>query len=160
MKPGIPTSEEVNKYRSISLLNVGGKIMERALINGINHYMYSTAFLIKNLYEFIPQTSTTDAIMALKDFVQEGYSNGKITEIVSLDVEGAFKCAWVRSVLKNLKESGCPRNLYNLTKNYLSKRRATMETNNIKLERAVSKGCTQGSCLGPGMWNIFYNSLL
>jgi len=35
-----------------------------------------------------------------------------------------------------------------------------METNNIKLERALSKGCPQGSCLGPGMWNIFYNSPL
>jgi len=61
---------------------------------------------------------------------------------------------------KNLQKSGCPRNIYNLTKNYFSKRRATMATNNIKLERAVSKGCLQGSCLGPGMWNIFYNSLL
>ena len=35
-----------------------------------------------------------------------------------------------------------------------------MATNNIKIERAMSKGCPQGSCLGPGMWNIFYNSLL
>jgi len=35
-----------------------------------------------------------------------------------------------------------------------------MATNNIKIERAVSKGCPQGSCLGPGLWNIFYNSLL
>ena len=35
-----------------------------------------------------------------------------------------------------------------------------MATNNIKLERAVSKGFPQGSCLGPGMWNIFFNSLL
>jgi len=24
----------------------------------------------------------------------------------------------------------------------------------------VSRGCPQASCLGPGMWNIFYNSLL
>ena len=36
----------------------------------------------------------------------------------------------------------------------------TMETNYINLEKAVSRGCQQGSCLGPGMWNIFYNSLL
>jgi hypothetical protein len=35
-----------------------------------------------------------------------------------------------------------------------------MATNNIKIERAVSRGCPQGSCLGPGLWNIFYNSLL
>ena len=27
-------------------------------------------------------------------------------------------------------------------------------------ERAVSRGCPQGSCFGPGMWNVFYNSLL
>jgi Reverse transcriptase (RNA-dependent DNA polymerase). len=33
-------------------------------------------------------------------------------------------------------------------------------TNNIKLEREVSKGCPQGSCCGPGLWNIHYNSLL
>ena len=77
-----------------------------------------------------------------------------------MDVEGAFNSAWAPSVQKNLQESGCTGNLYKLTKNYFSKRRATMERNNIKLERAVSKGCPQGSCLGPGMWNIFYNSLL
>ena len=34
-----------------------------------------------------------------------------------------------------------------------------METNYIKLERAVSRVCPRGSCLGPAMWNIFYNSL-
>jgi len=144
----------------ISLLNVGGKILERALINRLNHYMYLTEFLNKNQYGFIPQTSTIDAIMAFKNFVQEGFSKGEITAIVSLDVEGAFNTAWAPSVLKHLQESGCLRNLYNLTKNYFSKRRATMAKNNMKLERAVSKGCPQGSCLGPGMWNIFYNSLL
>jgi len=66
MKPGTQTCEEVTKYRPISLLHVGGKILERDLINRINHYMYSTEFLNKNQYGFIPQTSTTDAIMALK----------------------------------------------------------------------------------------------
>jgi hypothetical protein len=35
-----------------------------------------------------------------------------------------------------------------------------MTINNIKIERAVNKGCPQVSCLGPGMWNIFYNTLL
>ena len=28
------------------------------------------------------------------------------------------------------------------------------------MEREVSKGCPQGSCYGPGFWNIHYNSLL
>jgi len=58
--------------------------------------------------------------MAVKKYVQEGFSRGEITVTVSLDVEGAFNSAWWPSVLKNLQESGCPRNLFNLTKNYFS----------------------------------------
>ena len=130
------------------------------MINRINHPIYSTEFLNKNQYRFIPQTSTFDAIMAVKEFIQEGFSKGEITVRVSVDVEGAFNSAWAPTVLKNLKESGCLQNLYNLTKNYFTQWKATMATNNIKIERAVSKGCPQGSCLGPELWNIFYNSLL
>jgi hypothetical protein len=129
------------------------------LINKINHHIYSTEILNKNQYGFIPETSTIDAIMSVKEFVQEGFSKGEITAIVSLNVEVALNSAWAPSVLRKLKESGCPRNLYNLTKNYFSQRKATMATH-IKIERTVSKGCPQVSCLGPGMWNIFYNTLL
>ena len=47
-----------------------------------------------------------------------------------------------------------------LTKSYLSKRLATLQTNNIKIEAEFTRGCPQGSCCGPSLWNIFYNSLL
>ena len=160
IKPGTLNSQEVAKYRPISLLNIGGKILEKVLINRINHHIHSTEYLNRNQYGFIPQTSITDAIMAVKEFVQEGFSKKEITARISLDVEGAFNSAWWPSVLKNLQESGCPRNLYHLTKNYCSQRKATLSNNNIHMERTVDKGCPQGSCLGPGMWNIFYNSLL
>jgi hypothetical protein len=159
-KPGQQNSKDVIKYRPISLLNVGLRILEKALINRINHHIYSTEFLNKNQYGFIPKTSKINAIMAVKEFVQEGFSKGEITVIVSLDVEGAFNSAWAPSILRNLQESGCPRNLYNLTKYYFNQRTATMTTNNIKIGRAVKKGSPQGSCLRPGMWNIFYNTLL
>jgi len=66
MKPGTQTCEEVTKYRPKGFQNLGGKILERALINRINHYMYSMEFLKKNQYGFIPQTSTTEEIMAFK----------------------------------------------------------------------------------------------
>jgi hypothetical protein len=98
--------------------------------------------------------------MTVKEFVQEGFRKKEITVLIRLDVDGAFNSAWAPSVLRNLQESGCPRNLYNLAKNYFSQRTATMATNNIKLEKVVTKGCPQGSCLGPAMWNIFYNTLL
>jgi len=56
MKSRIQTCEEVTKYRSISLLNVGGKILERALINRINHYMYSTRTSMNSFRKRAQQT--------------------------------------------------------------------------------------------------------
>ena len=90
-----------------------------ALINRINHHIYSAEFLRKRHFGLIPQTSTIDAIMTVKEFIQEGFSKGEITVTVSRDVEGAFNSAWVPSLLKSLQDSGCPRNLYNLIKKLL-----------------------------------------
>jgi hypothetical protein len=44
--------------------------------------------------------------MAVKEFVQQGFSRGEITATVSLDVEGTFNSAWWPSVLKNRKKVG------------------------------------------------------
>jgi hypothetical protein len=71
--------------------------------------------------------------MAVKEFVEQEFSKGEITVTVSLDVEGAFNYVWWPSVLKHVQESGCPQNLYNLTNNYFSQRKATLSTNNINI---------------------------
>jgi len=68
------------------------------MINRINHHVYTNDYIYKNQYGFTPQLSTIDGAMA-----------------VNLDVEGAFNSAWLPNILKRLKESGCPRDLYNLT---------------------------------------------
>jgi len=152
------SSDEVLKYRPISLLNVGGKVLEK-VINRINHHVYTNGYINNNQYEFTPQVSTIYAVMAVKEFVEEGFRIGKVTAIVSLDVEGAFNSSWWPSILKSLKESGCPQNLYNITKSFFSQRTASLLTN-IRLEREVSKGFPHGSCCCPGLWIIQYNSLL
>jgi len=81
MKPGTQKWKEVNKYRPIIFLNVGGKILERVLKNRINHYIYSTEFLNKNHYGFILQTSTTDAIMNLKFLLRKDLEKVKSQQL-------------------------------------------------------------------------------
>ena len=159
-KPGREKSNEVTKYRPISLLNYGGKVLEKLLINRINHHVFSTEFLNRNQYGFRPQMSSIDAVLALKEYIEDGLRTGEVAILVSLDVESAFSAAWWPAILKSLKESSCPRNLYNLARSYFSNRRATLQTNNIKIDAEITRGCPQGSCCGPGLWNIFYNSLL
>ena len=74
--PGKENCEDITKFRHISLLNTGGKVLQKVLINRINHYVFSHNFMNRNQYGFTPQRSTRDAAMAMKDFVLEGLVAG------------------------------------------------------------------------------------
>jgi len=65
---------------------MGRKILVKALISRINHQIYTTEFLNRNQYGFIPQTNKRNRVMALNLFDQELFSKWEITVIVSLDV--------------------------------------------------------------------------
>jgi hypothetical protein len=149
-----------SKYRPISLINVAGKVLEKLLINRIMNHVYTKQSPEPYQFGFTPKKSTTDVAMEIKEFAQEGLRQGLITILVSLDVKGAFDAAWWPNTLKTLKDLNCLNNLYYLTRSYLSQRTAVMTTNTLQVEREVSKGCPQGSCCGPGLWNIQYNPLL
>ena len=97
-KPGKENSEDVSKFHPISLLNTGGKVLEKVLINRINHHIYSHNLMNTNQYAFTPQRSTIDAAMAVKDVVEEGLLAGELIVLVSLDVKGAFDAAWWPSI--------------------------------------------------------------
>ena len=79
--------------------------------------------------------------------------------MTALEVKGTFNAAWWPSILKSLKDAECPKNLYYLSQGYFSQRTAALTINNISIERRVTKGYPQGSCCGPGLWNLLYNSM-
>ena len=121
IKPGKEKSRDPSKYRPISLLNIGGKVLEKLLINRINHYMYKHNLLSDKQFGFTPQKSTTDAAMEAKKFIQPVIEKRGLVIMTSLDVQGAFDAAYWPSILQALKDLGCPRNLYNLSKGYFSR---------------------------------------
>jgi hypothetical protein len=94
IKPGKEDSYDVSKYRPISLINIGGKVLEKALIKRVNHHVYTNDYINKNQYGFTPQLSPIDAAMAVKDFVEDGFISGEVASVVSLHVEGTFNSAW------------------------------------------------------------------
>jgi len=50
-------------------------VLEKLLINRINHHVFAHDIMNKNQSGFTPQRSTTDAAMAVKEFVQQGLYN-------------------------------------------------------------------------------------
>ena len=139
---------------------MGGKVLEKILINRIMHYVYTNNLMNQNQFGFTPKKNAISAALAVKEYIEEGLRERHITILVSLDVKGTFDAAWWPNILKTLKEFQCPKNLYNLAKSFFRERTATLSTNSIHVEKDVSKGCPQGSCCGPGFWNIQYNTLL
>jgi hypothetical protein len=160
IKPGKEELNEAQKYCPISLLNTGGKVLEKLLIDRINHHLFSNSPINNNQFGFRPQKSTIDTAMAVKVFAQYHLQQRNYVVMISLDVLGAFDAAWWPSILNNLRNLRCPSNLYNLTRSYFSDRVAIWHTNTYRIERKVSRGCSQGSCSGPGFWNVMYDALL
>jgi hypothetical protein len=114
VKPGKETSDDISKYRPISLINTAAKVLEKVLVNRTMHHIYSNNLMSKSQYGFTPQTSTVDAVMALKEFVQESINGGQYAVVISLDVTGAFDAAWWPGILASLRNLRCPGNLYKL----------------------------------------------
>ena len=98
--------------------------------------------------------------MTVKEFADESLRTNQDIILTSLDVKGAFNAAWWPAIISALKEMNCPKNLFKLTLDYFNERKAILQQNDITIVREVTKGCPQGSCCGPGFWNILYNSLL
>jgi hypothetical protein len=76
VKPGKEGSDEVNTFRPISLLDSGGHVLEKLLINRINHHAFFREHMNENQFGFRPQKITVDAAMAIKAFVQESLDAG------------------------------------------------------------------------------------
>ena len=85
VKPGKETCDNMTKYRRISLLNTAAYVLEKVLINRIMSYVYSNNLMNKHQYGFAPQTSTVDAVMALRDYVQNSINDGQYVASISLD---------------------------------------------------------------------------
>jgi len=129
MKPGKEGLNEVHKYRQISLINTGGKLLEKLLIGRIDYHLHSNNLLNSNQYGFIPQKSTVDIALAVKQYAQSHIRQRNYVIMVSLDVQGAFDAAWWPGILCNLRATNCPRNLYNLARSYFRERVALLRTN-------------------------------
>jgi len=111
-KPAKENNLDPSKYRPISLLNMGGKILDKLPINSLNHHLHKNELLSKRQYGFTPQRSTIDATMEAKSFIEPILENRGLVIMTSLDIQEAFDSAWWPGILQGLRDFNCPRNLY------------------------------------------------
>lgn len=130
------------------------------MINRILYHLNNIEFFNKNQYGFRQGYNTTNAASAVLIYINHSKRLNCHTAIVSIDYCGAFDNAWHPAILKNLKDSNYPRNLYLLLASCFTNRKVSVQTKTNFLCIISDRGCPQGSCLGPALWNILYNNLL
>ena len=159
-KPNYDSIDTHKAFRPICLLPTIGKALDSLMIKRIQWHLYTNNLMSRQQYGFVPQTSTTDAILNAIQIATEYRHKQWCVLLISLDIEGAFDSAKWPNILAALKNKNCPQNIYKLAKSYLSDRHVTVETESVKINRNATQGCMQGSPSGPVFWNTLYDGLL
>lgn len=98
---------------------------------------------------------------ALAKMVQDDEDVGdKYAVGIFADISGAFHNAWWPAIMRQLRAWNCPGNLFEVLRSYFSGRRAFITLSGVKLDKEVTKGCPQGSVLGPTLWYILFDELV
>ena len=148
--PTLPASN-----RPICLLPVLGKILEGIILNRLQES--NDLKLSDEQYVFRKGRSTEDAICKLRDHLDN--NRGKYCLGMFLDIRNAFNNLWWPDIIDTLKKLECPGDILGLIQDYLRNRSLIFRTESGEVWRQMTKGCPQGSLLGPFLWNIVFDGM-
>ena len=113
-------------------------------------------------YGFRESRCTENAVVRLRERIEHAKKQGdKHIAAVLFDIVGAFNNVWWDLILHKIKKIGCSSNLYRVMQSYFDKRQMRFQWAQEEEEvKEASRGCFQGSVLGPLCWNIQFEGLL
>ena len=158
-KGGGKNRSDPRSYRPLCLLPVLGKLLEKLILKKLNETVLNGDKISDRQFGFRTGRSTEDALVDFRSIVQsceENYALG-----IFFDISGAFDNVLWPMILDGLRERACPNNVYNLISSYFSERTVSLSWGGGEtVTKTTSRGCPQGSVLGPSCWNIVFDNLI
>ena len=143
-------------YRPVSLLPTLGKVLETLIINRLGQEIKHN--LSTNQHGFTANKSTLSAINSLLQWVDS--RSEKLVIGVFLDISGAFDNLKWDILFDDLLSLGAGVHSIQVIKSYLENRKAHLTIEKSTSSCVLSKGCPQGSQLGPVLWNVSMDKAL
>lgn len=149
--PVIPKS-----YRPVSLLPVLGKLLEKVIYNIL--YTEISPNLSGLQYGFTKGKSTEDAVSDLEAWCKNQPFNYVLS--VFLDISGAFDNIRWTTLIEDLYALNASPRTVAIIRSYLINRTAKLNHGGVEAIVRLTRGCPQGSILGPTLWNVTCEPLL
>lgn len=158
-KPG-KTGQHLSSFRPISLVSSFSKVVEHVILRRLNDFLDVNNLLGSRQFGFRKLRSAVDLQYQLLREIRSLRDSGKQVALLTIDISGAFDCAWHPQIINQLIDWGCPRYLVQIIASYLQDRKAMVQIQQQPFEVLLERGWPQGSVLGPNLWNVLVAHIL
>ena len=151
--------QKPESYRPISLLPVGGKILEGILLPRITKYMEDRNLIPCHQTGFRKGMSTSINIKRLYNhtYLQTARSSlGRPTVVVLFDAKKAFDTVWHKGILHKSMVDHLPSRFILFLRSWLDGRSLQVKVGGtLSKTVAIKSGVPQGALLSPLLWNYW-----